>query len=333
MKCGVFGALVALGLLVACSPGGSTRTPPGQKSVRFATDWRAEAELGGYYEALADGEYAKRGLAVTILSGGPGVNVPELVASGAVDMGVGSNSFVVMNLAAEHVPVRAVAAFMQKDPQVLIAHPDSGIDSLAQMKGHPILLADASITAFWVWLKAKYGFTDDQVHPYTFSSAPFLADKQIVEQGYLTSEPFTLEKEAHFSPKVFLLADNGYPGYAGMVLASDRLIHSDPKTVKAFVDATAVGWRDYLFGDPRPGDRLILADNREMTEDVLAQARDKMRRYGIVDSGDAAHGRLGAMTDARWQGFFDMASSARVYPANLDWRRTYTLQFVPPAGR
>ncbi|MHB8529751.1 MAG: ABC transporter substrate-binding protein, partial [Caulobacteraceae bacterium] len=260
--------MAALALLTACSRGGEAKAPAGAVRIRFATDWRAEAEQGGIYEALADGEYARRGLAVRIISGGPGVNVPELIGSGAVEMGVGSNSFIVMNLVAERVPVRAVAAFMQKDPQILIAHPDAGINSLADMKGHPILLADASISAFWVWLKAKYGFTDGQVRKYTFNNAPFLADKRIVQQGYLTSEPYTLEKEAHFAPKVFLLADAGYPGYAGMILAPDRLIAADPKAVRAFVEATAAGWKAYLFGDPRPGDKLILADNAEMSEDV-----------------------------------------------------------------
>ena len=159
---------------------------------------------------------------MTIVPGGPGVNVPQLVASGAVEMGIGSNSFIVMNLAAEHVPVRAVAAFMQKDPQVLIAHPDAGIKSLADMKGHPILLSDASITAFWVWLKAKYGFTDDQVRKYNFSNAPFLADKRIVQQGYLTPSPTPSKRRRHLKPEVFLLADEGYPGYAGMVVGARR---------------------------------------------------------------------------------------------------------------
>jgi NitT/TauT family transport system substrate-binding protein len=298
--------------------------------IRFATDWRAEAEQGGFYEALADGEYARRGLKVTIVPGGPGVNVPQLVASGAVDLGIGSNSFIVVNLAAEHVPVKAVAAFMQKDPQVLIAHPDAGIHSLADMKGHPILLSDASVTAFWVWLKSKYGFTDAQIRKYTFSNAPFLADKRIVQQGYVTSEPYTIEKEGHLKPAVFLLADEGYPGYAGMVLAPDRLIASDPKAVRAFVEASAAGWKDYLFGNPAPGDALILKDNPETTEDVLAQAREKMRTYGIVDSGDSRTLGIGAMTDKRWADFFAMASAMGVFPKTLDYRSAYTLQFAGP---
>lgn len=327
-------AALAAGLLLgACAPPARQSAPLGRTAIRFATDWRAEAEQGGFYQALANGEYAKRGLAVTFTPGGPGVNVPQLVASGAVEMGIGSNSFIVMNLAAEHVPVRAVAAFMQKDPQVLMAHPDAGILSLADMKGHPILLADASISAFWVWLKAKYGFTDDQVRKYTFNNAPFLADKRIVQQGYLTSEPYTLEKEAHLRPAVFLLADEGYPGYAAMVLASDGLIKAKPAAVRAFVEASAAGWKAYLHGDPRPGDALILKDNPEMGADVLAQAREKMRAKGIVDSGDAASGGLGAMTDRRWAAFFKVASDQGVYPKTLDYKAAYTLAFVRPAKR
>ena len=328
MKISTFAALLGLACLAACSP---APKKDGATAIRFATDWRAEAEQGGFYEALANGEYARRGLNVTIVPGGPGVNVPQLVAAGAVEMGIGSNSFIVMNLADEHVPVKAVAAFMQKDPQVLIAHPDAGIRSLADMKGHPILLADASVSAFWVWLKAKYGFTDSQVRKYTFNNGPFLADERLVQQGYLTSEPYTLEKEAHVKPAVFLLADEGYPGYAGMVLAPDKLIAANPAAVRAFVQASAAGWRAYLHGDPAPGDRLILKDNPEMTPDVLAQAREKMRAYDIVDSGDAKTLGLGAMSDARWATFFKVASEMGVYPKTLDDKRAYTLQFVQQA--
>lgn len=322
-------AALALGLLLAAC-GGKADKPAanGHTTIRLATDWRAEAEHGGYYEALANGEYAKRGLDVTIVPGGPGVNVPQLVATGNVELGVGSNAFVVMNLANEHVPVKAVAAFMQKDPQVLIAHPDAGISKLADMKGHPILLSDASVTAFWVWLRSKYGFTDDQIRKYNFNNAPFLADKRIVQQGYLTSEPYTIEKEGHLKPAVFLLADYGYPGYAGMVLASDKLLASNPAAVRAFNEATAAGWQAYLHGDPSPADKLILKDNPEMTEDILAQARDKMRANGIVD---AAGGRLGDMTDARWADFFKVASEQGVYPKTLDYKAAYSLDYLPKA--
>ena len=327
---------VALGLILlvaGCSQPQTNQAAAARTTIRFATDWRAQAEHGGFYEALANGEYAKRGLDVQIVQGGPGVNVPQLLASGAVQAGMGSNSFIALNMAQEGVPVKAVAAMMQKDPQVLIAHPDQGIESISDLKGHPILLSDASVTAFWVWLKSKYGFSDDQIRKYTFNSAPFLADKRVAQQGYVTSEPYTLEKEAKLKAKVFLLADNGYPSYATMIMVPQSLIDSNPAAVKAFVEASAQGWHDYLYGDPKPADALIRKDNPEMAQDVLDQAREKMKSYGIVDGGEAKTTGIGTMSDARWAEFFKIASDQGVYPKTLDYKKAYTLQFVTPAAK
>lgn len=324
-------AVALAALLAACSPVKQEAAKPAGPqltTIRFATDWRAQAEHGGFYEALANGEYAKRGLDVKIVQGGPGVNVPQLLAAGSVDLGMGSNGFIVMNLVQEGVPVKAVAAFFQKDPQVLIAHPDAGVNSIADLKGHPILLGDASVTTFWVWLKAKYGFTDDQVRKYTFNNGPFLADKRAAQQGYVSSEPYTIEKAAGLKPKVFLLADNGYPGYATMVLAPNTLIAKNPAAVKAFIEASAKGWHDYLNGDPKPAFELIKKDNPEMTQDILDQALAKLKSYAIVEGGDAKTGGIGAMTDARWKTFLDMATGAGVYPKTLDYKTGYTLQFL-----
>jgi NitT/TauT family transport system substrate-binding protein len=328
-------ALVALtALACACSPAKKAEAPAaGQTTIRFATDWRAQAEHGGFYEAVANGEYAKRGLDVKIVQGGPGVNVPQLLAAGAVEAGMGSNSFIALNMANEGVPVKAVAAMFQKDPQVLIAHPDQGIEKIEDLKGHPILLSDASVTAFWVWLKSKYGFSDDQIRKYTFNSAPFLADKRVAQQGYVTSEPYTIEKQAGLKPKVFLLADNGYPSYATMILVPQTLIDKNPAAVRAFVEASAKGWHDYLYGNPKPADALIRKDNPEMTQDILDQAREKMKSYGIVDGGDAKTAGIGTMTDARWAEFATMAVSQGVYPKTLDAKKAYTLDFVTSAKK
>lgn len=317
-------------VLAACSPPKKAEeaAAPGRTKIVFATDWVAQAELGGFYQALATGEYEKRGLDVTIRPGGSGSNVPQLLASGAVDMGVGSNSFIVMNMVQEGVPVTAVAAIMQKDPQVILAHPGQGIDDLADLKGHPILLSDGSITAFWVWLKAKYGFTDDQVRKYTFNSAPFLADKRSAQQGYITSEPYSLEKNAGLKPVVFLLADNGYPGYATMIMANNKLLKENPAAVRAFVEASAAGWKSYLHGDAAPGDALIRKDNPEMPQDVLDQAREKMVRYGLVDGGEAATAGIGVMNDARWAEFFQIATAQGIYPKDMDYKQAYSLDFV-----
>jgi NitT/TauT family transport system substrate-binding protein len=332
-------AAAAAAILAGCSPKtaetASSSAPTGPATsdvkIRFATDWHAQAEHGGFYEALAEGEYKKRGLDVTIVQGGPAVNVPQLLASGAVEMGMGSNSFIVLNLAAEKAPVKAVAAFMQKDPQVLIAHPEAKIANLADMKGKPILISDAAVSTFWLWLKAKYGFTDDQVRKYTHNNATFLADPRAIQEGYVTSEPYTLKKEGHIDPKVFLLADYGYPGYVAMALATDQFIARNPAAVTAFIDASAQGWHDYLYGDPKPADALIRKDNPDMTQDVLDQARAKMRETGLVDGGDAKANAIGTMSDRRWAEVFKVASDAGVYPKTMDYKAGYRMTFIKPS--
>jgi NitT/TauT family transport system substrate-binding protein len=319
--------------IAGCADSAVEPDADGRIRLRFATDWRAQAEHGGFYQALASGAYERRGLNVEIIQGGPGVNVPQLLASNAVELGMGSNSFITMNLVAEGAPVKAVAAFFQKDPQVLIAHPDPALESIADLAGRPILLADASIDAFWVWLKARYGFTDDQVRKYTFNVAPFLADPRAVQQGYLTSEPYTIRKVAGFEPKVFLLADEGYPSYATMVLAPNAFARDNAGALRDFIAASAEGWRDYIQGDGKAADALIRQANPEMTQDVLDQAREKLKANGIVDGGDAALYGLGTMTEERWRSFFEVTSEAGVYPPNLDWRQAFTTHYLPGRGR
>lgn len=296
--------------------------------ITFVTDWKAQAEHGGFYEAQALGFYKARGLDVQIVEGGPSVNVPQLLAGGAADFGIGSNGFIPLNMLRAGAPIRAVMAIFQKDPQVLIAHPRGDVKSLADMKGKPIMIADASTVAFWPWLKAKYGFSDTQIRKYTFNLAPFLVDPTAIQEGYLTSEPYTIEQEGHFKPQVFLLADNGYPGYANMVVVPQKWIATNPAAVQAFVDATREGWKNYLFGNPAPANALIKRDNPDMTDGLIAQAIAKMKSYGVVASGDAATMGIGAMTDARWKTFFDTMSSEGLYPKSLPYKNAYDLRFV-----
>jgi NitT/TauT family transport system substrate-binding protein len=320
--------LAGLAALAACGPENPKPTN-GKTRIRFATDWRAQAEQGGFYQAVARGFYADKGLDVALIQGGPAVNVPQLLAAGAIEMGLGSNAPLVLSMVQIGAKAKAVMASFQKDPQVLITHPRPDVKSLADMKGKPIMLADASINAFWPWLKAKYGFSDDQVRKYTFNAAPFLADKTAIQQGYVTSEPYTLKTQGKIDPQVFLLADSGYPGYAAMTLVSDRFLGDNPKAVRDFVAATIAGWQDYLHGDSAPGDALIVKDNPDMTPDLLAQARAKLLSYGIVEAGD---GQIGQMSMARWGEFFKVMSDAGVYPKDLDWQSGLDLSFLPKAG-
>ena len=295
--------------------------------IRFVTDWKAQAEHGGFYQALAEGLYAKRGLDVTIIQGGPEVNVPQLLAGGAADFGMGSNSFIVMNMLKQNVPIKAVMAVFQKDPQVLMSHPRRDINSIADMKGKPILISSASTTAFWPWLKARFGFNDRQIRKYTYNLAPFIRDPNAIQEGYLTSEPFTVQQQAGFRPKVFLLADYGYPGYANMVLVPQKRIDSDRKTVQGFVDATRLGWQRYL-ANPAKGNALIKRDNPDMTDDILKQAHDKMKAHQMVMSGDGKAFGLGSMTDQRWKLFYDTMAGLGLYPKGMNYKKAYDLTFV-----
>jgi len=297
------------------------------ETVSFGTDWKAEAEHGGFYQAIATGIYQRHGLEVNLRPGGPQVNHAQLLAAGVLDFNIASNSFVPLNFVREQIPMVAVAAIFQKDPSVLIAHPGQGNGSLAALKGKPIMIGSDTRITSWVFLKSKFGFTDDQIRPYTFSVAPFLADPEAVQQGYLSSEPFTIEAQG-VKPVVMLLADAGYSSYGSLIQTSDKLIREKPDLVQRFVDASIEGWYSYLYGDPAAGNALIKRDNPEMTDALLAYGIAKIKEYGIVDNGDAKTNGIGAMTEARWRDFFDTMSNAGVYPKSLDFHKAFTLQFV-----
>ena len=303
-----------------------------QQPTKFTmqTNWRAQAEHGGYYQAVATGIYKKYNLDVTLKAGGPQINLPQLLAANAIDFMMGSDSFGGLNYVKNNIPLVVVGSIFQKDPRVLIAHPGQGNDSLAELKGKPILIASASRNNYWQFLRAKYGYTDDQIRAYTFNMAPFLADKSTIQQGFLTSEPLKAIK-AGVKPVVHLLADNGYVSYATTIETRQQLVKEQPDAVQRFVNATIEGWYTYLYGDRTAANALIKKDNPEMDDEQLAYSHSKMLEHGIVDSGDALKLGIGAMTDARWREFADTMIKAGVYPADLDVSKAYTLQFVNKA--
>src|SRR5215813_230683 len=286
------------------------------QAVSFGTDWKAEAEHGGFYQAIATGIYKKHGLEVKLRPGGPQVNHAQLLAAGVLDFNIASNSFVPLNFVRENIPMVAVAAIFQKDPSVLIAHPGQGNDSFAALKGKPIMIGSDTRITSWMFLKNKFGYTDDQIRPYTFSAAPFLVDPSAVQQGYLSSEPFTIESQG-VQPVVLLLADAGYSSYGSLIETSDKLVQEKPGLVQRFVDASVEGWYGYLYGNPTPANELIKRDNPEMTDALLAYGIAKIKEYGIVDSGAAKSSGIGVMTEARWQDFFNAMAEAGVYPKDL----------------
>jgi NitT/TauT family transport system substrate-binding protein len=296
--------------------------------VSFGTNWVAEAEHGGFYQALVDGTYKKYGLDVTIVPGGPNANNRILLPVGKIDFFMSANTLEAFDAVAQNVPTVEIAAIFQKDPQVLIAHPDRGIDKFADLKNLTLFVSQEGTASYFQWLKADYGFSDAKVKPYTFNPQPFLADKNSAMQGYVTSEPFAVEKAAHVKPKVFLLADQGFSSYSTLIETRRDLVEKKPNLVQRFVDASIIGWYNYIYGDNAAANALIKKQNPEMTDDLLAYSIGAMKSYGIVDSGDTATLGIGAMTDARMKGFFDEMVRAGVVKPGLDYRKGYTLQFV-----
>jgi NitT/TauT family transport system substrate-binding protein len=299
----------------------------GPDKVTFGTNWKAQAEHGGYYQAVATGIYKKYNLDVTIRMGGPQINHPQLLASGVIDFNMGSNSFSALNYVKSAIPMVAVAAIFQKDPQVLISHTGQGNDTLAALKGKPIMISPVARAGYWQFLRVKFGYTDDQIRTYTFNMAPFLADKTAIQQGYLTSEPYKLQK-AGASIVVMLLADGGYSTYSNTIETSWKLVNEKPDLVQRFVNGTIEGWVSYLHGDQAPANALIKRENADMTDDQIAYSMGAMKKHGLVDSGEAEKLGIGAMSDARWKEFHTTMVEAGLYTPDLDLKRAYTLQFV-----
>jgi NitT/TauT family transport system substrate-binding protein len=305
--------------------------PAGAQSldkVSFGTNWVAEAEHGGFYQALADGTYRKFGLDVTIVPGGPNVNNRILLPVRKLDFYMSANSLQAFDAVANNIPTVAVAASFQKDPQVLIAHPMQGIDKFSDLKQLTLFVSKEGMASYYQWLKADFGFKDSQVKPYTFNPQPFLANRRSAMQGYVTSEPYAVEKRGGFAPKIFLLADQGFSSYSTLIETRRDLVENRPDLVQRFVDASIIGWYNYLYSDNKAANALIKKHNPEMTDALLDYSVAKMKQFGIVDSGDALKLGIGAMTDARMADFFDKMARVGVVKSNLDYRKAYTLRFV-----
>jgi NitT/TauT family transport system substrate-binding protein len=321
----LLGAVLALagGLLTA-----SAEAQPLEK-VAFGTNWVAQGEHGGFYQAAADGTYRKYGLDVSIVQGGPNINNRLLLPVGRIDLFMSANTLQSFDAVENNIPTIAVAAMFQKDPQVLMAHPDQGIEKFEDLKKLTSLyISKEGIAGYYQWLKADYGFDEAKVKPYTFNPQPFLADKRAGMQGYVTSEPYAIETIGGFKPKMFLLADYGFDTYSTLIETRRDLVTRKPALIQRFVDASIIGWYNYIYGDNRPANALIKQHNPEMTDDRLSYSVARMKEFGIVDSGDATTLGIGAMTDARVKSFYDKMVRAGVVKRSIDPGKAYTLQFV-----
>jgi NitT/TauT family transport system substrate-binding protein len=304
---------------------------PALDRVTFATNWRAEAEHGGFYQALADGTYAKYGLDVTIRQGGPQSNDRLLLAAGRIDFDLGANMIQAFSGVEQNVPIVAVAALFQKDPFVLMSHPGQGLDRLEDLPKATAFIGKDALFSVYQWLRSSHGFSEARVKPYTFNSAPFLADKNSIQQGYATSEPYEIEQQGKFKPNVFLIADYGYESYSTTIETRRDLIAKNPDLVQRFVNASIIGWYNYIYGDNRAANALIKKENPDISDAQLAFSVAKLKDYGIVDSGDAEKLGIGAITDRRMEAFFQQMVQAGLFKPDLPFKNAYTTQFVDQA--
>lgn len=301
-----------------------------QERVVLATNWKAQAPLGGFYQALADGTYKKYGLDVELQQGGPQVNNRPMLPAGRIDFLVTGNLMLTFDNIKNGVPTIVVAAMFQKDPQAIFAHPGQGYESWDDLKKAPIaLISKDAQFSFWQWMKADHGFRDEQLKPYNYNLAPFLADKKSIQQGYSVAEPISIEKQGGFRPKVFLLADQGFSTYSTTIETRVDLVKTKPDLVRKFVDASIIGWYNYLYGDRSKGDALIKKDNPDMDDENIAGSVQLMKELGIVDSGDALKLGIGAMNTARIKDFYDKMVRAGLYKTgDVDLSKVITTEFV-----
>jgi NitT/TauT family transport system substrate-binding protein len=321
----------ALGLIAAPLLLPLTRRPRAQTldKLSFHTDWRAQAEHGGYYQAVAAGLYKARGLDVDLRQGGPSLNIGQMLLAGRVDM-IMSSSFEAFTYVNVQAPFFTIAAIFQKDPQVLIGHPGSGLDGFDKLKGRTLLIGNGGRVTYWPYLRKKYGLKDEQLRPYNFNMAPFLADPNSVQQGFLSSEPYSIQQALGKPPEVMLIADAGFSAYQTTIAISRKLATDKKELIQRFVDASLEGWAQYLNGGPaiEAANALIKQANPEQTDDRIAYAIKVLNERGIVMSGDALSGGIGAMSDARWQGFYDSMVDVDVVAKGLKVKDAYKLEFV-----
>ncbi len=296
--------------------------------VTFGTNWVAEAEHGGFFQAVADGTYKKYGLDVSIVPGGPNENNRMLLIAGKIDFFMAANTLMSFDAVANNVPVVTIAAVFQKDPQVLLTQPDAKVTKIQDLKPLTLFVSKEGMTSYFQWLKSEYGFSEKNVRPYNFNPQPFIANPKSAMQGYVTSEPFAVEKAAGFKPNVILLADAGFNTYSTLIETRRDLVEKKADLVQRFVDASMIGWYNYIYSDNSAGNAMIKKLNPEMTDELLTYSVAKMKEYGIVDSGDSLKNGIGAMSDDRYTSFFDKMVKAGVVKGDLDFRKSYTLRFV-----
>ena len=296
--------------------------------VTFATNWLAQGGHGGFYQALADGTYEKYGLEVDIQMGGPQMNNRPMLPAGKVDFLMTGNLLLSMDSVRNEIPTIVVASYFEKDPQAIIAHKGqySGWNDLANAP--EILVSKDGQFSFWKWMTAEHGFKDESLRPYGYNLAAFLNDEKMVQQAYGTAEPI-YAAAAGADVETYLLADQGWSTYSTTIEARVDMVENNPNLVQRFIDASTVGWYNYLYGDNAAGNAAIISANPDQTLEKLTKEALQLKSLGIIDSGKQLEVGIGAIDMARVRAFYNLAVEAGILEAgSVDVAKVATAQFV-----
>ena len=312
--------IIAL-FLCAChhAPNGS-----GLTKIVLQADWYPQPEHGGFYTAIAKGLYAKEGLDVEILPGGPYVSVEKQVSSGAAQFGMSSTDKIYESIA-DGQPLIAVAATMQHDPQGIMVRKDSPIRSFADLNGHTVAIKTGS--TWWEFIVKRYQLTGVHEVPAMMNVANFVADPNYVQQAFATSEPF-FAKQAGIETRVLLTSDAGYNPYRVMFTTRD-FVAQQPDIVAKFVRASLAGWRDYL-ADPTPAHAMIAKLNPALNPQWMDFTWHALRDGHFVAGDNTSGGDFGQMNAERWTTMYQQLIDLKVIDKPFDPATAYTLQFLGP---
>jgi NitT/TauT family transport system substrate-binding protein len=318
-------ALTFAGAGMALAGAGLGFSQPARAAIKFRvlTNFYAEPGHGGIYQAKVTGLYEKAGLDVEIKQGGPQINGMQLLTGGEADILMGSAIGAIAGVQ-NGAPVVVIAPTYQFDMQCIVTRPD--VPSIAALRGKTILVSTLGRGSYWLWMKDKYGFTDDQVAPYTGNYQPFIQDPTMGLGGVATSEPYRIE-QAGVKNRYFLLAKEGYPPYGYPLLTMRPTIQKDRDAIARFVRATLEGWKSFL-ADPAPGLAAIKAERSDVTDGFLQYSVKTIRELGGVDGVETKTAGLGTMNDTRWRELADFMLKAGLLKPATDWQAAYTTEFV-----
>jgi len=312
-------AVGALCLMAGCKKA-ATPSGNGLFPVVLQTDWYPQPEQGGFYDALLKGYYKGEGLDVTIAPGGPYVIAEQQVSTGAAQFAMGTSDQVLVKVS-RGLPLLAVGATMQKDPQCVMLHAESPVKSFAELNGHAMAVKPGSI--WFEYLVKKFKLGDVREIPATYSVANFLQDPNYIQQCFVTSEPFFAEKSGA-KVKTMLIGDTGYKPYR-VFFTSQTFAKEHPEIVAKFVRASLKGWRDYLSA-PAPVEAEISRLNPAMSAEQMAFSV-KTLTDGHFVTGDPD--QFGQFTPERWATMYQQLVDLKVITSSIDPATAYTAKFLP----